>query len=101
MINIENNELKRENEISLLKFGAVWCGPCRVIKPVIEAVENELSGKNIDFLDIDVDKNESLALDFGIRAVPTTIIMKGEEVIDFMTGVQSKEILIQKLQELS
>jgi len=102
MKKVENNELDLNANISVIKFGAPWCGPCRVMEPVIESVEEELKADNVDFFDINVDNNQELAQKFSIRAVPTIIIARKKndseyEVLEFLTGVISKEDLVMKI----
>ena len=78
----------------LVKFGAPWCGPCRQMSPTIEAMDEE--GYNVYDVNIDED-TEELAQAFGIRSVPTTIIISNKEIVETLVGVQTKEKLIKLL----
>ena len=83
------------SNIEFLDFYADWCGPCQVMKPIIEELENEL--KDIHFSKIDVEKDEPIASEYNVMSLPTYIIKKDGEIIDKFSGIQSKEELINKL----
>lgn len=80
----------------LVDFWAEWCGPCRAMNPVIEALSEELSGK-IKFVKVDVDQNHDLAGQFGIRSIPTLLVLKAGKVQEQMVGSQNKVSLQSKL----
>ena len=77
-------------------FWAVWCGPCRTIGPIIEEVANDFEGKAI-VGKVDVDNNQQVSVDYGIRNIPTVLIFKNGEVVDKIVGVASKEVISEKL----
>lgn len=81
----------------LVDFWAVWCGPCRMIAPVVEELSNDFDGKAI-IGKMDVDANPNTAMEYGIRSIPTLLIFKGGEVVDRVVGVVSKSVLAEKLQ---
>ncbi|MBU6325026.1 MAG: thioredoxin [Bacteroidetes bacterium] len=81
----------------LVDFWAVWCGPCRMIAPVVEELSNDFDGKAV-IGKMDVDANPNTAMQYGIRSIPTLLIFKGGQVVDKVVGVVSKGALAEKLQ---
>jgi thioredoxin 1 len=85
--------------VCLVDFWAPWCGPCRMIGPIIEELAEEFDGK-VTVLKVNTDDEQELATKFGIRSIPTVILMKNGEAVETMMGVQSKDDLTSKLQDL-
>jgi thioredoxin 1 len=77
-------------------FWAEWCGPCRVIGPILEEVAGELAGR-MKVVKINVDDNQQLAGEFGIRSIPTLLIFKDGVVQEQMVGAMNKASLLEKL----
>ena len=99
-ITSENFEsLKNGQQPLVVDFWATWCGPCRMISPVISELAKEYDGK-ITVGKCDVEENEELAADFGIRNIPTIIFMKGGEVVDKVVGAVAKATLEEKFKAL-
>ena len=81
----------------LIDFWAAWCGPCRMVAPVIEQLAKELSGK-VRVGKLDVDANQATAGRFRVQSIPSLLIFKDGKEVDRVVGVQSKEAILQRLQ---
>ncbi len=78
--------------VVLVDFFATWCGPCKMLAPVIEELAGEYEGK-VKIGKLDVDENPETAGKFGVQSIPTIILFKDGEEVDKMMGFQSKEVL--------
>ena len=85
--------------IEVKKFSAAWCGPCRVLAPIMENVKSKFN--NINFENIDVDSQFEIASKYSIRSVPTVIVEKDGVEIGRFTGVQSEMTYVNALNEYS
>lgn len=81
----------------LVDFWAEWCGPCKVIGPVVEQIAGEYEGKAV-VGKMDVDANSSIPAKFGIRSIPTLMIFKNGQLVDKVVGAVPKPVLTQKLE---
>ncbi len=80
----------------LVDFWADWCGPCKMIAPVVEELSDEYDGK-VSFAKVDVDANPKIAMDYGIRSIPTLLVIKDGKVADQIIGAVPKSVLKKKL----
>ncbi|MFA5404812.1 MAG: thioredoxin [Ignavibacteria bacterium] len=89
-------EVEQSDIPVLIDFWAVWCGPCRMIAPIVEELAGEYQGK-AKIGKLDVDNNPGVATKFGIRSIPTILIFKGGKLADQIVGAVSKGVIIEKL----
>ena len=98
-LNNDNFEATVTEGVSLVDFWAPWCGPCRMIAPVIEELAEEFEGKAA-ICKVNTDEEQDLAVKFGVRSIPTILIMKNGEVVETMVGAASKEAFAEKINNL-
>ncbi len=98
-LNNDNFEATVNEGVSLVDFWAPWCGPCRMIAPVIEELAEEFDGK-ASICKVNTDEEQDLAVKFGVRSIPTILIMKDGEIVDTMVGAASKEAFAEKINAL-
>ena len=95
----ENFDATVNSGVSLVDFWAPWCGPCRMIAPVIDELAEEFDGK-ANICKVNTDEQQELAMKFGIRSIPTILLMKDGEVVETMIGASSKQAFADKLNSL-
>ena len=86
------NDVISKNKTVLIDFWAEWCGPCRMIGPLIEELANEYEGKAI-IGKLDVDNNQKSSVKYGVRSIPTILTFKDGEIVDRQVGAVPKETL--------
>ncbi|BDD06318.1 thioredoxin [Aureibacter tunicatorum] len=89
-------EIINSDQPVLVDFWAEWCGPCKMIGPIVEELAGEYEGKAV-IGKVDVDTNPTVSAQFGIRSIPTLLVFKNGEVVDKQIGAVSKSILAGKL----
>jgi len=92
-------EVAKSDKPVLVDFWASWCMPCRMMAPVVDQIAAEFDGK-VKVVKVDVDSNQALANQFGVRGIPTLLLVKGGQVVDRMVGVQPKPAIAAKLNSL-
>ncbi|HIY44647.1 thioredoxin [uncultured Helicobacter sp.] len=88
-----------QSGVALVDFWAPWCGPCRMLSPVIDKLAEEFEGK-AKICKVNTDEQEELSAQFGIRSIPTMLFFKNGEVVDQMVGATSEQVLKDKLNAL-
>ena len=83
--------------ITVIDFWAEWCGPCRMIAPIVEELAHEYEGKAL-IGKLNVDENPEVSMKYGIRSIPTILIIKNGQVVDRQVGTTSKHILAAKIE---
>lgn len=98
---VNSNDFDKEvaEGVVVVDFFATWCGPCKMLTPVIEELSSELEGK-VKFIKVDIDESSDLASRFQIVNVPTLKVLKNGEVLKTLIGFKPKEVLLSELSDL-
>lgn len=92
------DEVEKAAGLTLIDFWAVWCGPCRMVAPIVEQLAEEYKGK-LKVLKLDVDSNMQTSARFNIRSIPSLLLFKDGKLVDTVVGAVPKQFLERKLQE--
>ena len=93
IINEKNFAVKTKNGVVVVDFFANWCGPCRMMAPILENIQEEL-GDKISIYKVDVDESEELSRKFGVMSIPTLVIFKNGEEQNKLIGLRPKDSLL-------
>ncbi|MCF8241125.1 MAG: thioredoxin [Melioribacteraceae bacterium] len=93
--NFQNEVIESELPV-IVDLWATWCGPCRMIAPIIEELAEEYEGK-VKVGKLDVDNNQQTAIKYGVRSIPTVLFFKGGEVADTVIGAVPKSVFVEKI----
>lgn len=94
----EETVLKSEKPV-MVDFWAAWCGPCRMVGPIIDQISEEFEGKAV-VGKVDVDANQEFAAKYGVRNIPTVLVFKDGEVVGRQVGVAPKDAYVDALESL-
>ena len=81
----------------LIDFWAIWCGPCKMVAPIVEELATEYEGK-AKIGKLDVDSNQQTSIKYGVRSIPTLLIFKGGELVETIIGAVPKAKIVEKLE---
>ena len=90
------DEAVKSENLTIVDFWAVWCGPCRVLKPLLHKIAGE--HQEIQLLTVDVDANQELAAEYDINSIPAVFMFKNGEIVDSFVGVMPENEILEKIE---
>ena len=94
--NTNFSELLQDNKLIIVDFWATWCGPCRMLSPILDEVEEEMADQ-ISVVKVNVDDADEIAAQYRIMSIPTLIFFKNGQVVDKTVGAMPKAVLVEKI----
>ena len=91
-----NQEVLKSDTPTLVDFWAVWCGPCRMVAPVVDEIAREQGGK-LKVMKLDVDENQNTAMAYGVMSIPTLILFKNGQPVERIVGFRPKSDMNKKI----
>lgn len=93
------DEVLKSDKPVVIDFWAEWCGPCRMVGPIVDELATEYEGKVV-VGKVDVDNNDEITSKYGIRNIPTILFIKNGEIVDKQVGAAQKSVLAEKIENL-
>ena len=94
--NTNFDELLQDGKLVIVDFWAIWCGPCRMLSPLLDEVEEEMADK-ISVVKVNVDDADEIAMKYRIMNIPTLLFFKGGQLVDKTVGAMPKNVLVDKI----
>jgi thioredoxin 1 len=98
-LNSSNFDSTIASGVTVVDFWAPWCGPCRMVAPIIEELSSEYDGR-ANICKVNTDENQDIAIRFGIRSIPTIMFFKDGQQVDMVIGAVPKDVFVEKLNAL-
>ena len=98
-VNFQETAIENKG-LTVIDFWAEWCGPCRMVGPVIEELARDYEGKAVRIGKVDVDSQPNISMKYGVRSIPTILFLKNGEVVDKQVGATTKAVLDAKIKAL-
>lgn len=92
-------KIDAKETVFVVDFFATWCGPCQMMTPVIEEIEKDFEGKNVEFIKVDIDAAPDISNEYSVMSVPTFLILKDGKVAGQLVGAVPKDALVDKINE--
>ena len=93
-------DILAQNHLVMVDFWATWCGPCRILSPVVDELAEELADK-VCVVKCNVDDCEDIAMQYGIRSIPTLLFFKDGQLVDRSVGVVPKQVIVDKINSIN
>ncbi len=93
------DEVESQSGLTMVDFWAEWCGPCRLVGPIVDELADEFSEKGLKVGKVDVDANQATSIKFNVRSIPSILFFKDGELVDTVVGAVPRAHLEQKIQQ--